>query len=139
MHYKIDTSIQIPATPETIWNVLTDFESYGEWNPFIQSIEGIPAKGEQLIATIDGMKMKPTLLDVTTNKKLEWLGSLLFKGIFDGQHCFELIDNEDGTTTFNHSEQFNGILVGLLKSKLDNEIKSGFEAMNEALKRRTQS
>ena len=73
MYHKISTSIQIPATPETIWNILTDFESYGDWNPFITSIKGNPAKGERLQANIDGMKFKPVVLKAIPYQKFEWL------------------------------------------------------------------
>ena len=62
---------------------------------------------------------------------LKWLGHLLFPGLFDGEHSFQLIDNGNGTTTFRQSEIFKGILVGLLN--LENTRK-GFEAMNKKLK-----
>ena len=58
----------------------------------------------------------------------------MFKGLFDGEHKFELIDNGDGTTTFLHSEKFKGLLVGLFKNQLENNTKKGFELMNASLK-----
>ena len=30
------------------WRVLTDFEKYPTWNPFIKKISGIPARNEKL-------------------------------------------------------------------------------------------
>jgi hypothetical protein len=78
-----------------------------------------------------GMTFKPRVLAFETNKEFLWLGHLLFTGLFDGEHKFELIDNGNGTTTFKQSEKFKGIFVGLLN--LENTQK-GFEAMNEKLK-----
>jgi hypothetical protein len=32
--------IEIQATPETIWGVLTDLGKYAEWNPLLYRAEG---------------------------------------------------------------------------------------------------
>ncbi|MFZ4545382.1 MAG: hypothetical protein ACOYOA_15120 [Saprospiraceae bacterium] len=71
-------------------------------------------------------------------KEFRWIGHLLFKGLFDGEHKFELIDNGNGTTTFRQSEKFNGILVPLFKKMLDINTRNGFMAMNEQLKNRAE-
>jgi hypothetical protein len=34
MAFVIDDSVHIDAPAELVWRVLTDFEKYGEWNPF---------------------------------------------------------------------------------------------------------
>ena len=72
------------------------------------------------------------------NKEFKWIGKLLFKGLFDGEHRFQLMDNSDGTTTFIQSEKFSGLLVRLFAKKLDRETKGDFVAMNEALKKRVE-
>ncbi len=139
MAKEIKTSILIKANPSTVWAILTDFENYPNWNPFIKSINGTVKVGNKITARIEppeasGMTFKPIILIFETNKKLTWLGNLLVKGIFDGEHHFELIDNNDGTTTFHQNEKFTGILVPLFKKQLDNNTKRGFELMNEKLK-----
>jgi hypothetical protein len=67
-------------------------------------------------------------------KEFRWIGHLLFPGLFDGEHRFELIDNGDGTTTFIQAERFKGILVRFLSNMLDNNTVNGFRMMNEKLK-----
>ena len=37
---EIKTEIIIDSKPEKVWEVLTDFENYPTWNPFIQNISG---------------------------------------------------------------------------------------------------
>ena len=63
------------------------------------------------------MIFKPIILTRINNKELSWQGKLLFKGLFDGKHKFELIDNGDGTTTFIQSEKFSGIFVWLFNPR----------------------
>jgi hypothetical protein len=139
MQKEIKTQIQINASPEKVWQVLTDFENQGKWNPFIRSITGSVNKGNKIKVVLGPqgskpMTFKPTVLAFDQNREFRWLGNLLFPGIFDGEHIFQLLENEDGSTTFIHGEKFKGILVGLMAKKLDTEIKTGFEGMNQALK-----
>lgn len=133
-YLKIETSIKIQATPEKVWNILTDFEKYAEWNPFILSLEGDISEGNTIAAKIDGMQFKPQILSNKKNEELKWLGKLFFKGLFDGEHHFIIEDHKDGTVTFHQNEIFNGLLVGLFSKKLKTETKDGFIAMNEKLK-----
>ena len=139
MAKEITTEILIPATPEKVWSVLTDFDQYPQWNPFIKSITGNVAVGNTIKARIEppgasGMTFKPTVIVYAEAKEFRWLGHLFIKGLFDGEHCFRLIDNKDGTTTFVQSEQFEGILVPLFSKMLDTNTLEGFRQMNEKLK-----
>ncbi len=138
MSLKLSTEVTINSTSEEIWKELTEFNSYPSWNPFITEIEGVPNQNNQIKATIGGMKFSPLVLVSIPNQKLEWLGKLLFKGLFDGKHTFEIIEKESHCL-FIQSEIFTGILVPLFKKKLKNDTKQGFEAMNEALKLRVEA
>jgi hypothetical protein len=136
MSKKIETEITIHASPEKIWKILSDFQNYPVWNPFITEIQGSVEEGNQIQVKIepkDGKAMifKPVVLSKKENKELKWLGKLLFKGIFDGEHRFELIDNKNGTTRFIQSENFSGVLVPFFN--FDKTI-DGFHIMNRKLK-----
>jgi hypothetical protein len=138
---KITTSILINATAEKVWRILTDFERYSQWNPFITSIKGEINVGNILRVTItqlngNAMKFQPTILVVNEYKELRWIGKLLFKGLFDGEHQFEIIDNKNETVTFIQSEKFTGVLVPFFKKMINVNTKNGFELMNEKLKER---
>lgn len=131
---EIKTSIQINASPERVWNILTDIAQYPNWNPFLTSIEGTLQVGNQIQINADGMQFKPIILVLDQNKEFRWIGKLLVKGLFDGEHIFQIIDHKNGTITFKHEEQFSGLLVGLLAKQLDTDIKAKFVQMNEKLK-----
>lgn len=137
----ISTQILIHAKPATVWDVLIDFEKYPDWNPFITSTSGTVRVGNKVKIKLEppgskSMIFNPEILVLEENKKLSWLGRLGFKGLFDGEHQFELIDNGDGSTTFVHSERFTGILVPLFIKRLDKGTKQGFISMNEKIKTR---
>ena len=133
-HKEIKTSIKISAPPELVWKVLIDFSAYEKWNPFLKSVEGDFKVGKRVKINAGGMRFKPEVLVFSEQQEIRWLGNFLFKGLFDGEHSFVIVDNKDGTSTFKQEERFSGILVGLFKKKLELETKLGFEKMNEKLK-----
>lgn len=136
---KIETQITIAAAPEKVWKVLTDFNHYPEWNPFIKSVKGIVEVGKTIQITLPDMKFTPKILIFEKNRELKWLGKLLFKGLFDGEHQFYLKELPNGDTLFLHSEHFSGLLVPFFKKKLQTNTTMGFQAMNQQLKIRSES
>jgi hypothetical protein len=139
MPKQISTEIVINATPQKIWAILTDFDKYPRWNPFIKSITGPVVVGNTITARIEppdgqGMTFQPKVLVFEANKEFRWRGKLFIPGLFDGEHIFQLTDNGNGTTTFHQSELFYGILVPLFKKMLDTNTINGFKQMNQKLK-----
>jgi hypothetical protein len=138
MKKQLNTEIIISCSPETVWDKLTGFEKYPDWNPFIHSIKGNTAVGEQLIVRLQPpdskeFEFRPVILKYKKNEELRWRGKLGMKGIFDGEHYFMLIDLDNGQTRFIHGEKFGGILVPFMEKTLE-KTKKGFELMNQALK-----
>ncbi len=139
MAFLLKTEIVINATAGKVWGILTDFGNYPNWNPFITSLKGEVEVGKTITVRIEppgaGVNtFKPKVTAFEAGKKLSWLGVLLVKGIFDGEHKFELTDNGNGTTTLVQSENFTGILVPFFKKVLNDNTRRGFEAMNRKVK-----
>ncbi|HEX4301059.1 MAG TPA: SRPBCC domain-containing protein [Gammaproteobacteria bacterium] len=143
MTRHIHTEILIQASPQRVWQVLTDFAAYPQWNPFIVSLQGRAEWGERLTVRIrmGGGKehvFKPVLLQATPPTRLRWLGRLGVPGLFDGEHDFAL-EEQAGATLLRHSESFQGYLVPLLWRSVEPASRAGFEAMNRALKARAEA
>lgn len=142
MNKEIKTEIIINGTKEKVWQVLTDFASYPEWNPFIVQIEGHATKGTRLKNTLlnGGKKyqFKPILLTVEPGESFSWLGSLFFKGLFDGLHSFKLEDAGNGQVKLIHSESFSGLVSSYILKKIGNDTRNNFVKMNQALKERVE-
>jgi hypothetical protein len=139
----IETWIDISASPARVWDVLTNFDAYPQWNPFITRITGIPSEGTRLRVHIkppgrSGMTFKPTIVALTRQQKFTWLGHLLLPGLFDGEHSFQ-IEGHGNSCRFHQSERFSGILVALFGAGLFDATRHGFEAMNTALKEQAEA
>ena len=143
MHH-IESEIDIAATPERVWSILTDISAYPSWNPFIRAIKGSIEKGQRLTVSIQptggkAMTFRPTVLVAAPNTELRWLGHFLIPGIFDGEHYLKIVQTDAGRGRFTQGERFSGVLVGMAKATLNRGTKSGFIAMNAALKARAES
>jgi hypothetical protein len=144
MSITISTTVDIDAPKQLVWDVLTDFAAYSEWNPDM-TIEGSARVGTRLTVHVGasggrGMAFKPTVLAATPDEELRWLGKLGFGGIVDGEHFFILDRNADGTTRLTHGERYSGALVALMRPFLKKERnQAGYEDFNRVLKRRVES
>lgn len=70
---ELKTEIHIEAQPSKIWEILMEFKSYPDWNPFIKSIKGRAEKGARITARLEppdsaGITIKPKILEIKRNK-----------------------------------------------------------------------
>lgn len=140
----IRTEIEIKATPQRVWSLLTDFAAFPRWNPFVQTIEGTPAAGQRLSVLIGSaggraMKFKPQVLKADVSRELRWLGRLAIPGLFSGEHSFTIEPAGEGRVRFVQAEVFRGLLLPLLWKSLNRDTRAGFAAMNQALKTRAEA
>ena len=140
---ELHTEIEINASAERVWKVLTDFSAYPEWNPFVREIDGQLETGARLKVLLQppggkGMTVKPKVLKVEPNREFRWLGHLLIPGVFDGEHFFIIETLDLNRVRFIHGEIFRGILVPLFGKMLDGSTRQGFEAFNQALRTRVE-
>lgn len=138
--HDIETRVHIRASASRVWSVLTDFERYPQWNPFVRAVSGDLREGEVLSVLVQpvggsAMRFAPQLKAVQPQKMLTWKGTLLFPGLFDGIHEFVIQPTDDGVHLF-HNERFSGCLVPVLRRILERGTRPGFVAMNEALRAR---
>jgi len=140
---EVRTEIDIAAPAERVWAILTGFDEFSLWNPFMRRASGKIRVGEWLDITLQpsgtrGMRIKPQLLIVDPNRELRWIGRLILPGIFDGEHSFTIEPVDPQTVRLVQKEEFSGFLVPLGAKGLDGDTRRGFEEMNRALKTRAE-
>ncbi|MFQ5986975.1 MAG: SRPBCC family protein [Thermoplasmata archaeon] len=140
---ELRSEIDIDASAERVWEVLTDFESLPEWNPFLRRASGRVETGQRIEVVLQppGRKastFRPTLLRVDPGRELRWLGRVGMPGLFDGEHVFRIEHRGPDRVHFVQEEFFRGLLRPFLGSLL-RASERGFAAMNEALKSRAES
>lgn len=143
MPSHLKSEIEIQASPERVWDVLTDFAAYPAWNPFIPRIAGAVEVGARLETRLQppggrGMSFRPTVLAADPAKELRWVGRLGVPGLFDGEHRFGIESLGPDRVRFVQEERFAGLLTPLVLRFLERGTRQGFEAMNQALKARAE-
>lgn len=140
----IESSIEIYASAQRVWDCLMDFNQYPKWNPMIPKIVGQAKTGELLTVrlTPPGLASSNyvlTVLTVTPCLEFRWLGHKFFPGMMDGNHAFLIKSLSSQHVLLTQSESFKGLMVPFLAFFLKNNIHKGFEQMNRALKQRVES
>ncbi len=142
MSRDIRATIEINASPATVWATFTDTGSFATWNPFLRRADGELRPQAKLDVQIQppggrALSFKPTVLVVEPERELRWIGRLIVPGLFDGEHSFRLEPLDSGRTRFTTAEHFSGLLVPVFSGTLD-KTQLGFEQMNAALKARAE-
>ncbi|MBS4179207.1 SRPBCC domain-containing protein [Lederbergia citrea] len=144
---RIYTEIEINASEEQVWAIISDLESYKEWNPFMTEAHGELKVGEQLDMKLHNGSLtldpfNPTLLQVRQGKEINWIGRVAnIPRLFDGNHHLVIEPMSNGNVKFIQYEDFQGIIVSLtnlFQKGLFDDTQQGFEKMNNALKIRAE-
>jgi hypothetical protein len=133
----VRTEIVIDAPPEQVWAALTGFGGYRAWNPCLRRIDGEAGPNQILHITIrfgwlPQIRFMARIDRISRNELLGWRGVLFF-GLLEGQHWFELHPLDVGRTRLVHCETFSGVLASPLLALLSGVIRQSYEGMNLAL------
>jgi hypothetical protein len=146
MTAELTTSVDIDATPERVWQVLTDLPGYAEWNPFITAAEGAFVVGDRVSMSVPPVnafvqpRLRPTVLEVDPGRRLRmWsrLDRLGIPGLFNVELTMTLTDHDGGVRLW-QQDRYGGLLAPLLIGSLNRHRMAAYTAMNDALKQRAE-
>lgn len=137
------TTFAVDASAERVWDVLTDFDRYPEWNPSLPSITGELQVGSTVSLTL-GMpgrpspKVKAKFVDIVPGRRLTWHGNVGADWVFAGDREFLIDPEADGTARFTHVEDVRGLLFPVFRAVMGSAIQRHHDALNAALKERAE-
>ena len=139
---ELRTEIEIQASPEKVWQVLTDLAKYPEWNSLITRAIGKAEVGARVDITVPSgskeMILHCTVVKAEPNRELCWKYHVILPGLFRGEHSFIIEPAGPNQVRFIDREVFNGLLVPLQAKSIDTDSRRGFEEMDRALKARAE-
>jgi hypothetical protein len=144
MPYEIKTEIEIEAPPSRVWEVLSDFSRYPDWNPFILAVKGVVQQGAKIDYRFEfprGIRIwtPAEILTFEPGKELRWAAHFLSPKLFNGDHHF-VIEPVNGTRSrFHHGEIFTGLLLPVILPLLRKDGPQIYQALNVALKQRVEA
>lgn len=140
---KLTVEVSLDAPVERIWELLTDFSIYPQWNPlFTKASVAKPGEGTfDMKVHLPGMApfdIKPKIVTEQENKALSWESRFLHERLFTWTYCLELDRLTSGRIRVGQISEFSGLLSSVFDLSLHIPLKSGMEQLAQALKRWTE-
>ena len=136
------SEVEINAPAAHVLRVLTDFERYHEWNPFIPTIAGKAIVGQRLTLELSlpegkTYRLKP-LVTRASESEVAWRAAYVFPFLLEAEHYFLLSARGEQLTRFAQGQKLSGFLLRFAGNGLNLALR-GFAHMNQALKKRAES
>jgi hypothetical protein len=138
------THLSIAAPPARVWQVLTDFAAYPQWNSVISRVRtdlhtGAAIRFRIKIEATPELRFAARLIRCEPGRELAWRGGApLVPALAWGEHYFRLEPEADGTR-FTHGEHFGGLLAMVLRGKAHARVTRTYDGFNQALKARAEA
>jgi hypothetical protein len=137
---RVHEEMVVSAPRELVWRLLTDFDRYETWNPYITRASGEARKGEQIVMRLEPRHHGPQevecdVLEVKQLRKVFWRCRDYLPGLLDREHTFRLLPLGDDRIRLVYEGRWEGIFVPF--ADLDDR-KTGYRRMAQALKDRAE-
>lgn len=128
----------VEGPKQDVWEALTDFGGYAEWNPVIARASGEAREGAELDLEVTLPGRDPESLDaevliVRPERKLRWQDRLVLPGLRDWEYEFVLEPLDGGRVRVVQLLRIEGVLAPFADVDAARE---GLELMAEALQQR---
>jgi hypothetical protein len=135
--FTATTTIQ--ASPERIFEILTDASAYPQFDPSCERIEGTIAPGETIKAwskLSPGRAFPAKVTEIVPGERMTWQGGMPL-GLFKGVRTFTATPAPSGGVEFTLREVFSGPMLFLIGRSLP-DMAPAFQGFVEGLKERAE-
>ncbi|HVU04282.1 MAG TPA: SRPBCC domain-containing protein [Polyangiaceae bacterium] len=141
---QIETSLDIAAPADKVWDVLADLRGWDEWNPVITRMRATlsPRTPVSFVIAAGGreMKIRAEMIKVEFGRELRWRGPTngALGLMLRGEHYLVVESAGPARSRIVHGEQFEGLLLPVIWGKLRSDLEEAYSEMNRALKARVE-
>jgi hypothetical protein len=137
-HFETETTID--ASPERVWQILSDTGSWSDWDSGVLGVEGDPAEGNKvkIRSELNPKRSYPVkITEFEPNRRMAWLGGVPL-GLFRGVRSYTLTPEGEGRTRFVMREEFTGPLLPLIWRTMP-DMSGSFRQFASGLKQRAEA
>ena len=112
-------SVVIEAPQQAVWETVTDFEAYSEWNPFVREASATFEVGGK-IRFLEDLKqfgqhwLDATFLSINPFNRFVWKGYFAAPLLFSVRHSFIFESVGEDRTRFTQVHENSGLLIPFL-------------------------
>ena len=141
MSFLLEHSVEIAAPAATVWAVLTDFDAYGQWNPFVPraSCRLEPGEPIDMAVRLRGTKLRRQrefINSVNPGRSFSYSMKPAPLGLLRSVREQTVTPSGPGTCHYASHFQIDGPLAPVVSSLLGADMRRGFDDMAESLKTR---
>ena len=140
----IEHELEIEASIDTVWQVITDFSKYSEWNPFIVDCSCDLQVGnsiEMKVSMMEGRKpLRQTeyVSEVESGKHFSYVSPKRPTFLLRSYRSHTLTALTTGKTLYQSHFELHGWLKPLIKLIMGKSLLHGFDGMSKAIVRRSE-
>ena len=132
---RYEVTRTIDAAPDTVWDLLTDADTYREWNEAVIDIQGPIRAGERirLVSVADPKRtFELTVAELDRPTRMVWSDGMPL-GLFTGRRTCTITSHGSGRSEFSMVEEFSGPLAPLITRAIP-DLTESFELFADGLK-----
>ena len=133
---RIEFMRKVEAPKELVWSVITDFEAYAEWNPFVLACESELRVGAPIAMTVQLGDRQREQVEFVSKVVAGELFGYRMKPVGPLLHSYrqhEVASGGDGLTLYRSTFELNGWLSPLVGAILNEPLHDGFKGMTDSL------
>lgn len=137
MVWKAEYRVGVQAPADTLWDLMSNLDTWPSWNPLYRKAKGVIRIGELLTLEqhLPGQEpqiLQPRVLDWAPRDHIHW-ETPHFRGLASGVRYIELEVHGEESCILSNGELYHGPLAGFLQ-KRRRTLRTAFTEMGEALK-----
>lgn len=143
MAFVIDATLQIEASAELVWQVITDFQRYGEWNPFIPECRttlqpGAPIDLQVILFPPRRQPQREWMLTHTPGREFSYRMKPAPLGALRSRRSHTVTPLGPGRCRYESHFELAGWAQQALTALLGRNLQRGFAGMTEGLRQRAE-
>ncbi|MGQ4596708.1 SRPBCC family protein [Nocardia sp. R6R-6] len=144
MAFVIDLAVDIDAPAELVWQVITDFSRYREWNPFVSQCRSslVPGEPIDMLVHIRGSrprKQREWIRSHTPGREFGYTMTPIPSRPLHSLRSHTVTPLPDNRTRYESHFELGGWLHPLVVALLGKNLRRGFADMTEGIRKQSES
>ncbi|MEV0293100.1 SRPBCC domain-containing protein [Nocardia sp. NPDC050710] len=144
MGFVIDAAVYIDAPADLVWQVITDFPRYGEWNPFVPECKSslVPGEPIDMLVNVSGSgprKQREWIRSHTPGRELSYSMKPVPLGTLHSLRSHTVTPVNDNRTRYESHFELNGWFHPVVAAVLGTNLRRGFEGMTAGIQRQAEA
>jgi hypothetical protein len=130
------TRIDIDASVDKVWRILTDLPNWTHWNTTVERTVGTVVRGAKVTVFVKqspGRAFPLRVTELSAPRRMVWAGGMPL-GLFKGRRVYELSAAAAAKAVFTMREDYAGPLAGLIGKSIP-DLQPAFDEFARCLKR----